>query len=638
MEDRSERQAESAIERYRHELAAIEVQRARLQRGDRVFAKLRAALFFAALVFFVVGYGFDSVRPAAWLAWSALLLFIVAVIANEPVRDALAEIRKQRRVFQRLIARLQRDWEAIGNQRNSAAWADLNLSPRDREVAGDLDLLGEGSLFQLASLAETAPGIRTLARWLAGPALKSLATERSRAAGALAPLRDRRLRFYTLARQVADSSGDPDRFVAWVCGQPWLARRRWLRVWAKTTTVLAGLLTIAVIGGVLGWLPSDLLRQLLVTLGLLTAVNLFITTVFLGPAHAIFTIAMSNRRAVADYQELFAAADWLPDAGETGMLKQLRETLVDGPRSATVGMQQLRRIAWAGSLRQSAATFLIYLPLQCWVLWDLHVLERLERWQSEHRSDAVDWFEALGQLEALMSIAALWDEYPQWTEPDWQDDLATATLSAQALGHPLLPDQARVCNDVRIGPRGSFLLVTGSNMSGKSTLLRSIGLNTALAAIGGPVCAARLSLPSLELATSIRVTDDLSQGVSFYMAELHRLKSVVDHAQRMAAANDRVCLFLLDEILQGTNSRERQIAVVQVLRHLLDAGAIGAISTHDLELAADPQLETVAETVHFRETIEPGDDGSDQMTFDYRIHPGVSPTTNALRLLKMVGL
>ncbi len=169
-------------------------------------------------------------------------------------------------------------------------------------------------------------------------------------------------------------------------------------------------------------------------------------------------------------------------------------------------------------------------------------------------------------------------------------------------------------------------------------MLRSIGLNVALAGVGAPVCAASLSLPSVHLATSIRVRDDLGEGVSFYMAELKRLKKVVDEAQKLAADPNRVLLFLLDEILQGTNSRERQIAVVQVLRHLIQTDTIGAISTHDLELADDPELQSLATTVHFRETIRPDADGNEQMTFDYLMRQGVSPTTNALRLLEMVGL
>jgi len=169
-------------------------------------------------------------------------------------------------------------------------------------------------------------------------------------------------------------------------------------------------------------------------------------------------------------------------------------------------------------------------------------------------------------------------------------------------------------------------------------MLRSVGLNVALAAVGAPVCAKSFHLPSTELATSIRVSDNVAEGVSFYMAELKRLKSVVDHAREMSRADDRVCLFLLDEILQGTNSRERQVAVVQVLRHLIDYKSIGAISTHDLELADEPELQSVGQAVHFRETIRPDASGNEQMTFDYKMRAGVSPTTNALRLLEMVGL
>jgi DNA mismatch repair ATPase MutS len=349
---------------------------------------------------------------------------------------------------------------------------------------------------------------------------------------------------------------------------------------------------------------------------------------------------MSSRRAVSDYQEIFAAANWLPAESPeepSRFLSEIRETLIDGERSASEGMRELQKVARAGSLRQSAGTFLLYLPLQCLALWDVRVLNRLEVWQARYGKRVASWFESLGNLEALLSIAALRDEYPGWCRPEWSST-GEPVLQASAIGHPLLPDRARVTNDVSVGPAGTILLVTGSNMSGKSTMLRSLGLNVSLAAIGAPVCAQDFRLPSLELATSIRVSDDVSQGVSFYMAELKRLKSVVDHARAMSRLPDRTCLFLLDEILQGTNSRERQIAVVQVLRHLMNSGAIGAISTHDLELADEPELAAVAHVVHFRETIRPDAAGNEQMTFDYKMREGVSPTTNALRLLQMVGL
>lgn len=641
MDRRDNNAVETAIQRYHSELDAIDAERQSLTQQDRTFAKIRAGLFFLAIVFFIIGYGFDGVAGAGWIGWIVLFLFFIAVVANEPIRDRLEEKRKHRNVIGRLIARLQRDWDKLATKQLSKQLAEVDLPSHRKDVAGDLDLLGNASLFHLVSIAVTAPGIRTLAGWLAGPAEASAAIQRAAAAKTLAPKRDQRLRFYTLARQVAESSGDPDRFVGWATDKPWLAERRWMLSWAKVSTVLACILIAGLVMAMLRVFSDfsiDVFRGCLIGLGALTAINLLITSIFLGPAHAIFAIAMSNRRAVGDYQEIFSAASWLPEAKDEGFLSRIRQTMIDGPRSAVAGMQDLARVARAGGLRQSALSFFIYLPLQCLTLWDVKVLDKLERWQAKYSDDVADWFVSLGELEALMSIAALWDEYPNWAEPKWHTGVDNATYQATAIGHPLLADDVRVCNDVKLGPAGTLLLVTGSNMSGKSTLLRSIGLNASLAAVGAPVCADELTLPSLELATSIRVSDDVSQGVSFYMAELKRLKSVVDHAHQMATADDRVCLFLLDEILQGTNSRERQIAVVKVLRHLMHSGAIGAISTHDLELADDAELQAVATTVHFRETIRPDAEGHDQMTFDYQMRDGVSPTTNALRLLEMVGL
>ncbi len=192
-------------------------------------------------------------------------------------------------------------------------------------------------------------------------------------------------------------------------------------------------------------------------------------------------------------------------------------------------------------------------------------------------------------------------------------------------------------NDVEVGPQGTVLLVTGSNMSGKSTLLRSIGLNAMLAEAGGPVCAQMLQMPPLTVTTSMRIQDSLEDGVSFFMAELKRLKNIVDEASDYTHRGDRALLYLLDEILQGTNSVERHMAVARVLAHLVVKGAIGAVSTHDLELAQSPELANCCQAVHFRETLH--DEACvQQMTFDYRLRAGIATTTNAMKLLELVGL
>jgi DNA mismatch repair ATPase MutS len=291
---------------------------------------------------------------------------------------------------------------------------------------------------------------------------------------------------------------------------------------------------------------------------------------------------------------------------------------------------------WLVNLSHSALfSILVYLPLQVLFLIDFHFLLLMEHWQTRNREHAPHWFRALGELEALLALALLKRNHPSWCLP--QVDVAAQEFTARELGHPLLIPTKCVLNDVQLGPAGELLLVTGSNMSGKSTLLRAVGLNIVLAQAGGPTCATILAMPPVELATSMRVRDSLTEGVSFYMAELRRLKEVVDLARQYHGRADRRLLFLLDEILLGTNSRERHIAVEHVLGHLIGQGALGAVTTHDLDLANSPVLSAHARCVHFKETYET-DAGQQRMSFDYRLRQGVCTTTNALKLLKIVGL
>ncbi|EMI19914.1 DNA mismatch repair protein MutS domain-containing protein [Rhodopirellula maiorica SM1] len=547
--------AGEALGRYREHLAEIQTERDQLKVRDRTYGTIRVVLFLLALLFWLVGY-YGDITIAQPIGWAAFIGFIVAVVLNEPVRDRLDALRRERSVFRRLVARIERDWDRLATTSLSRQLGEVELPAGQRDAAADLDLLGRASLFHLVSMTATTPGIRTLASWLTGPAIASDAIERTKAIETLAPLREERLRFYVTARKVAESSGDPDRFTHWATGPRWLASRKWLSGWANVSAILAIVFVISMVLGflVLGsatWFKVGLFGLLGVGI-----INVTLTGVALGPAHAIFSIAMASRGAVDDYRELFAAAERLPtdkdannnntgnnDAGGIAHLRKIRETLVAGPRSAAAGMLALQKVAAAGALRQSAATFLIYLPLQAFALWDIRVLKRLEQWQENYSDVVAGWFESLGQFESLMSLAALRDEYPSWTTPEWKNDSSDRSVEAIEIGHPLLPDEVRVRNDVTVGPPGTLLLVTGSNMSGKSTMLRSIGLNVALAGTGAPVCATRFALPSIELATSIRVSDNLSEGVSFYMAELHRLKQVVDHARQLAEKKTECCCF-----------------------------------------------------------------------------------------------
>jgi DNA mismatch repair ATPase MutS len=253
--------------------------------------------------------------------------------------------------------------------------------------------------------------------------------------------------------------------------------------------------------------------------------------------------------------------------------------------------------------------------------------------------------EAMGRLEALSSLATLAADHPGWAYADVTPADSEPRFHARDLGHPLLRPDECVCNDVELGPPGTVLLVTGSNMSGKSTLLRSIGLAAVLSGAGAPVCARQLRLPAVTLFTSMRVQDSLEAGVSFFMAELLRLKALLDAAplplgdprrlEAHASDGERPLLYLVDEILQGTNSEERQQAGRRLIRHLLRRWALGAVTTHDLELHREPEVEAAAVLVHFRETLDEAGDG---LHFDYRLREGLATTRNALRLAENVGL
>ncbi len=309
------------------------------------------------------------------------------------------------------------------------------------------------------------------------------------------------------------------------------------------------------------------------------------------------------------------------------------ELTVDGV-SAYGQMRRLQRLQTLVIPRSSLA----YGFVQLLTLWDFHLLAALERWQAAVGGRARGWLAVLGEIEALAALAGLAHDNPEWAFPDV--DPRAEALEARGLGHPLLPEDVRMVNDVAVGPTGTFLLVTGSNMSGKSTLLRAIGVNVVLANAGGPVCAEAFRLPPVALWTSMRIQDSLERGVSYFMAELQRLKQVVDAARPAARRDGRAVLYLLDEILQGTNTLERQVAARRIIRYLVANGALGAVSTHDLDLAEPseaPAIAAAARPVHFTEILTDGPDGP-AMSFDYRLRPGIATSTNALSLMRIVGL
>jgi DNA mismatch repair ATPase MutS len=292
------------------------------------------------------------------------------------------------------------------------------------------------------------------------------------------------------------------------------------------------------------------------------------------------------------------------------------------PASRAFG--ELQRIVSFAELRHGGMAHFLF---NTFLLWDVFCALALDRWRARYGGLTRGWLNALAEVEALSSLATFAYEHPEFAFPEVT--AGEPHFKAEGLGHPLIPAGRRVDNDVSVDRTGAALMITGSNMSGKSTLLRSIGVNAVLAFAGAPVCARRLEICVLSVRTSMRIKDSLEEGVSHFYAELGRLKAVVDAVNE----GDQV-LFLLDEVLHGTNSRERQIGAKAVVRHLLDRGAVGAVSSHDLGLAdLARESEGRVTNVHFEELVKDG-----KMTFDYQLKPGVVTTANALRLMKLIGI
>jgi hypothetical protein len=613
--------AASARSRYQSQIDQYSDRFEQCKVLDRQIALVRGVLFIC-LIAGIVGlfWQWNYRALGGLMATVAFLALLFAAIYHLRVFRRQIEAFERMKINEFLLARMNRSW-------NAYPFETVELPPQELPIAKDLDYFGKASLFHFLCPIATPFGNQTLRDWILEPASPAEIRARQKAVASLAPQETFREELQFRSRMVRRGSATPERFIEWAEGKSWLRNRSALLWSLRMLSLLPIILFVLTLSGVLNSEVGGFS-----TVGALI-VNAIITVLLSSFAHLIFEKISTQHGEISHYQATFELLYSLPGEGEK--IVEIRDRTV---RAAGGINQQLGYVGWVimlANIRHNPLFFFaVYVPLQLTVLWDFHILDLLERWQAKHGKKVRTWFDTLGEVEALNCLAALAHDYYDWIWPTIDD--TADRLTAKTLGHPLISDEARVANDVEVGPAGTVLLVTGSNMSGKSTLLRSLGVNIALAQAGGPVCATSLSLPPLDVATSMRIGDSLAEGVSFYMAELKRLKQIVD-ASRQQAIRGRKMFYLLDEILQGTNSRERHIAVVQVLAHLISANAIGAISTHDLDLATSDSIAKHCRAVHFREHLHGGDSPS-AMTFDYIMREGVATTTNALKLLELVGL
>ena len=565
----------------------------------------------------------DQQMRGIWIAAGTLLIvaFLSFAILDDWMKRQRDRVLQLQKVNDWQLARKRRRWHEL-------PVPEVAIPPRHAAVAKDLDLFGQASLFQLVCLAHTPRGRTILRDWILEAATPEEIASRQQAVRELAPEVELREELLVRGHLLQRSLAGPEAFVTWAEGRPLLERLPWVKWCARFLTLFALLAFAALVSG----LVAAEVGATLVVVALI--LNVLLSVILTGSVHDIFDNISTRNNEMQHYLALFELVTRIPT--QSPRLAAIEQTAMKDDHGAIHQLARLRRLMRLAGLRHDPALSVLYFLLQATLLWDFHVLGLVERWQRRCRNLVRPWFDALGEFEALASLSGLAHDHPQWSYPQITAG-EDSVLRARGIGHPLLRDDVRVANDVEVGPPGTVLLVTGSNMSGKSTLLRSIGLNALLAEAGGPVCCAELQLPSVCVTTSMRIQDSLEDGVSFFMAELKRLKEIVDEASRYEQRADRRLLYLLDEILQGTNSVERHLAVARVLAHLVGRGAIGAVSTHDLELAQSAELSDRCRAVHFRETLHNSESGK-SMTFDYKLRSGVATTTNAMKLLELVGL
>ncbi len=567
-----------------------------------------ARLVIAALALVLLGavvWGRMGVLAGA-LLFLAVVVFAGLVLVHSGVEQAKERALSALRFHVRGLARLEHAWDELPAANGAG-------STPDHPFASDLDVFGHASLMKLTDTTETRLGEVRLAALLSLESPGEWPDEwlaRQQAVRELVARIEFREALATAAGVLADEKPDPAPLLAWAESADGVSGALGWAGWLLPALVAAAgayRLVMGVRGAWWTW----------VALGVMGA------GIAIGSRLTPFLEAASARQSAATrWREMVAAIEG--QVFEAPLLVGLRERLIAGGRRASDEMAALARIVGFVDARRNDVFRLFIGPL---LMWDVHWAFALLRWRARAGRHVRGWLEAIGEMEALAGLAAFAFDHPEFA---WPEASPEPMFEARGLGHPLVADERRVGNDVRLSSSGTALVVTGSNMSGKSTLLRAIGVNAVLAYAGAPVCASALRIGAARVATSMRIEDSLEQGVSHFYAELRRLKRVLDLARSPGAP----VLFLLDEILHGTNSRERVIGACSVVRELLARGAYGAVSTHDLGITAlGGELGGCVENVHFEEQVV-----GEAMTFDYLLRPGIVQSSNALRLMRAVGI
>jgi MutS domain V len=599
---------------YSARLEALRVAQSHLDRRHKSLGRVNLAIALAGLVVIVLALDSRSVS-ILWVLVPAAGLVISETVHTRALR-ALQKCRRSNAFYERGLAHLDNRWMGTGET------GERFLDPA-HPYSRDLDLFGKGSLFELLSTARTGAGEEALARWLLAPAPVEEIYARH---GALSDLETRlglREDLAVLGEGVR-AKVHPDSLAVWAEAEPVLKPGL-----ARTAAfVLAGAWLVSLVAWFgWGWWElalvsstlnllfnsrfSERVQQIVPDLSLLTSseVPKLPSTEAIGKDLAVLAVVLERLE-----REGFSAAK----------LTELQSTLkVEGLNPSRSIARLGRFIEYMESRRNPVVGV-----INPFVFWSLQVAFAIDAWRAKFGASIRSWLATVGEMEALCALAGYAYEHPADTFPEFAPP-EQGLFEAKDLAHPLLPETKAIRNDLTLGGDLRLMIISGPNMAGKSTMVRAVGINAVLAQCGATVRAKRLRMSPLAVAASICVLDSLQGGISRFYAEIIRLKLITE----LTNGNLPV-LFLLDELLNGTNSHDRRIGAEGLVRSLLERGAIGLVTTHDLALAKMvDQLGPQAANFHFEDHLENG-----QLRFDYKLTHGVVQTSNALRLMRSIGL
>jgi hypothetical protein len=591
---------ENVSAEYGRRLDELSMRRSRLQQRERLTGYTQLGL--AALVVAWLLFRLRHFQTVDLLLLIPVTAFVVLAVLHGRLIRSINLCSRSTRFYEQGLRRLDGTWAGKGV--TGERFLEL-----PHPCARDLDLFGRASIFELLCTARTHAGEETLARWLLSPAPPDEVSARQAAVIELSRLLDFREKLSLLGEDL-ELGVRPTELVAWGEAQAEFP--------SGMIRIVAPALAAAWVMSVIAWRLWGAPDLLVVAT---TLVNLVTSYVFrrrlTGAAHA----AEEAGHDLKLLSQVLTAFEF--QAFTSPRLVELQARLRQpGTRPSQAIARLNRRVEFLESAHNLFVRVLDFV-----IFYRLQFVLAIESWRLQYGRSLRIWIETIGELEALAALGGYTYEHPEDVFPEFTGQ--APCFAAQGLAHPLIPRERAVDNHVRLDHDLQLIIVSGPNMAGKSTFLRGIGVNAVLAQCGAPVRAASLTLSSLAIAASICVLDSLEGGISRFYAEINRLKQIMD-----LTSGPLPVLFLLDELLSGTNSHDRLIGTRSFVTRLVERGAVGLVSTHDLALTAIPEeIGSRAVNCHFEDHLEEG-----KLGFDYKLYPGIVQTSNALALMRSIGL